>query len=339
MPGKANDKTENLTLTASVELLRGAPEDAPEASAAITGFDLSAYTGAVVERLWGRLVIALDGITASQQMPVFLGHDQDRIVGYAQRAGNEDGAFRVRGVFSQHTDAAREVMALAAEGFPWQASIGVSPRAIHELPTGAVMEVNGRQITGPIDVWTASEVFETSFVPLGADSTTSATVFERQEPAQPISQEQHMDLETLKKEHPELVQAVAAETLASLTAETLKTSCPELAAGLLAAGAEQERNRIAEVREQCIPGHEALIARLELDGKSTGADAAKAIVAAEKAARLQAAASLAQTGNPPVPMAGDPESGTGRTMKREAFNRLGDRARREALDAGVAIVE
>lgn len=339
MPGKANDKTENLTLTAPVELLRGAPEDAPEASAAITGFDLSAYTGAVVERLWGRLVIALDGITASQQMPVFLGHDQDRIVGYAQRAGNEDGAFRVRGVFSQHTDAAREVMALAAEGFPWQASIGVSPRAIHELPTGAVMEVNGRQITGPIDVWTASEVFETSFVPLGADSTTSATVFERQEPAQPISQEQHMDLETLKQEYPELVQAVAAETLASLTAETLKTSCPELAGTVLAAGAEQERNRIAEVREQCIPGHEALIARLELDGKSTGADAAKAIVAAEKAARLQAAASLAQTGNPPVPSLGDASTADTKNMKREQFNRLSPREQANAVKSGVTLVD
>ena len=186
---------------------------------------------------------------------------------------------------------------------------------------------------------TASEVFETSFVPLGADRATGATVFERQEPAQPISQEQHMDLETLKKEYPELVQAVATETLASLNTETLKTACPELASELLTAGAERERGRIAEVREQCIPGHEALIARLELDGKSTGADAAKAIVAAEKAARLQAAASLAQTGNPPVPMAGDPDSGTGTAMKREVFNRLGDRARREALDAGVAIVE
>lgn len=339
MPGKTNDKAKNLILTAPVELLRGAPGDAPEASAAITGFDLSAYTGAVVERFWGRLVIALDGITASQQMPVFLGHDQDRIVGYAQRAGNEDGAFRVRGVFSQSTDAAQEVMALAAEGFPWQASIGVSPRAIHELPTGAVMEVNGRQITGPIDVWTASEVFETSFVPLGADSTTSATVFERQEPAQPISQEQHMDLETLKKEHPELVQAVAAETLASLTAETLKTSCPELAAGLLAAGAEQERNRIAEVREQCIPGHEALIARLELDGKSTGADAAKAIVAAEKAARLQAAASLAQTGNPPVPSLGDASTADTKNMKREQFNRLSPREQANAVKSGVTLVD
>ena len=38
-------------------------------------------------------------------------------------------------------------------------------------------------------------------------------------------------------------------------------------------------------------------------------------------------------------MAGDPDSGTGTVMKREVFNRLGDRARREALDAGVAIVE
>ena len=65
-----NEKPRKLTLTAPVELLRGVPGDAPDATAAITGFDLSAYTGAVVERIWGRLVIALNGIGASQQMPV-----------------------------------------------------------------------------------------------------------------------------------------------------------------------------------------------------------------------------------------------------------------------------
>lgn len=334
-----NEKPRKLTLTAPVELLRGVPGDAPDATAAITGFDLSAYTGAVVERIWGRLVIALNGIGASQQMPVFLGHDQTRIVGYAQQAANENGVFRVRGLFSKCTDAAREVMALAAEGFPWQASIGVAPRAVVELAPGAAMEVNGQQITGPADVWMESEVYETSFVPLGADSATSATVFERQEPAQPIVQEQHMDLETLKTEHPELVQAVAAETLASLTTETLTAERPELAAELLAAGADQERGRIADVREQCIPGHEALIARLELDGISTGADAAKAIIAAEREHRTRAAAAFAADGNPPVPSLGDAAAAAAQTMKREQFNRLSPREQAHAVKNGTTLVD
>lgn len=61
---------------------------------------------------------------------------------------------------------------------------------------------------------------------------------------------------------------------------------PEAAAVLRAEaraeGAESERQRIAAVREQSLPGHEALIERLAADGQTTGEQAAVQVLAAER---------------------------------------------------------
>lgn len=58
---------------------------------------------------------------------------------------------------------------------------------------------------------------------------------------------------------------------------------PDAAKVLRAEGGAAERQRIADVREQLIPGHEALVDQLAADGQTTGAQAAVKILAAEKA--------------------------------------------------------
>jgi signal peptide peptidase SppA len=57
---------------------------------------------------------------------------------------------------------------------------------------------------------------------------------------------------------------------------------PEAAAMLRAEGAAGERDRIAAVRAQSLPGHEALIERLAADGHTTGPEAAVQVVAADR---------------------------------------------------------
>ncbi len=89
-----------------------------------------------------------------------------------------------------------------------------------------------------------------------------------------------MNIDQIKAEHPELAAALAAEGHA---------------AGL-AAGALGERERIQAVEGQSIPGHEALIASLKFDGKSTAGDAAQAVLAAEKTTRTAYATALANDG-------------------------------------------
>lgn len=147
-----------------------------------------------------------------------------------------------------------------------------------------------------------------------------------------------MTLEELKKEHPELVAALKAEILSGLTADELAEANRALADALTGHGAKLERARIADVRAQLIPGHEALIAKLELDGKSDGADAAKAIVAAERELRKQAAENLAAQANPPAATEGEPETGK-TTMKREAFNALSLADQAKTIKDGVKLVD
>lgn len=83
---------------------------------------------------------------------------------------------------------------------------------------------------------------------------------------------------------------------------------PEAAAVLRAEGAVNERDRIAAVRSQSMPGHEALIEALAADGHTTGPEAAVAIVAAENVLRKAQAEARAAEAPAPVAFAPDPET-------------------------------
>lgn len=258
-------------------------------------FIIEAYTGAVVERWWGKLAIALDGITARQAIPIFRDHARDRIVGYSQRTWTEN-SFFLSGKFSQTTPHAAEVRALAGEGFPWQASIGVAPKQVLRLEDGETVAVNGQDVRGPAEVWTKSEVYETSFVPLGADDNTSVAVFARFEE---VAKPNLIGDQTMKDN---------ATPTAAVTIESLRADHPEIIKGLLAAGADAERARIQAVSEQAMPGHEKLVAALMFDGKTSGPEAAVAILAAERAVRLSAHEALAADAVAPVAPALPPET-------------------------------
>lgn len=126
-----------------------------------------------------------------------------------------------------------------------------------------------------------------------------------------------------------------------MTLEELKTGNPDLYQAVLdegkAAGAQDERDRIASVKAQAIPGHEALIEKMAFDGKSTGSDAAMAIVAAEKTLRAAAHKTLTDDAPPAVPPA---DAGDGQqAMTRAAFEALDPAARAAYAKAGGKIIE
>lgn len=85
-----------------------------------------------------------------------------------------------------------------------------------------------------------------------------------------------------------------------LTAEQVAAEHPEVAAALRAEGASAERARIQDVEAQCIQGHESLINTLKFDGRSTGGDAAQAVLAAEKTLRNKYATSSTSEAPPPI---------------------------------------
>ena len=63
---------------------------------------------------------------------------------------------------------------MLSDGFPWQASVYVPPKAIERLEEGQTATVNGRTITGPGHVFRESSLREVTFTSLGADENTHA---------------------------------------------------------------------------------------------------------------------------------------------------------------------
>lgn len=73
-----------------------------------------------------------------------------------------------------------------------------------------------------------------------------------------------------------------------------------------AEGAETERERIKAVEGQALPGHEALIATLKFDGKTTGEKAAIQVLAAERSKGASVLRSIKSSA--PEPIAPQPEA-------------------------------
>jgi len=299
-----------VTLSAPV-LLRDAPEGKVK-----TEFDITAYTGAVVDRWWGKLAIEVDGITAKARMPIFREHTRELIVGHSLSHRKENGAFMVAGRFTGATDAAKEVQALANDGFPWQASIGVRPLKILSIEQGASARVNGQDLDGPAEIWMESEVFETSFVALGADDNTQVACFSQvNDTPAPAGHNQgkEYDMEITLS----LLESKAPDLLAQIRKDAADAAYKQGEEAGRAAGAADELARIQGVADQAMAGHEDLMATLMFDGKTTGPEAAVQILAAEKQAKQTALDNLAAGGiapvnqpappaNPPAPAPADP---------------------------------
>ncbi|WP_127804136.1 S49 family peptidase [Hydrogenophaga sp. NH-16] len=111
-----------------------------------------------------------------------------------------------------------------------------------------------------------------------ADGTSPTEPVLLTPPATPTTKETTMDLKTLAEQHPDLLATIQADARA--------------------AGAKAEQDRVAAVRAQSMKGHEALIERLAADGKTTGPEAAMAVLAAERAAQEAAGKAFVETDAP-----------------------------------------
>lgn len=100
-----------------------------------------------------------------------------------------------------------------------------------------------------------------------------------------------MKLEELQAKHPDLYATVVANAKKSGHDEGLQ------------AGITAELARVTAVNAALIPGHEELIATLAADGKTTGGEAALAVLAAENKLRDTAAAEIEDDASQTVPAA------------------------------------
>lgn len=141
-------------------------------------FNLDAYNGGelAIDLFDVPTYIDLDGVSFASNVVLMVDHDPYRTVGHVESIRVEDGKITAEGVISRLNDDAADVTASAENGFPWQCSVGGPLIDFLELREGEEMEVNGRKVAGPAAIVTKLEIREISFVALGADDTTSATL-------------------------------------------------------------------------------------------------------------------------------------------------------------------
>ncbi|GJQ27811.1 MAG: hypothetical protein HBSAPP02_28430 [Phycisphaerae bacterium] len=153
---------------------------------AIPRFSMIAYTGEPmrVEGWRFPVVVDLEGLSIpSQRRPVRFGHSMYQGVGHTERIAVEAGRLIAEGIVSRDTTAAREVVASGRRGFPWQASIGAQVAQAEFVRNGKSITVNGRTFEGPLYVARRTVLGEISFVDLGADTNTAATIAAQSAPA------------------------------------------------------------------------------------------------------------------------------------------------------------
>jgi len=168
-----------LALCAAIEWqpIEAAADD-PDAPK-IPTFSMVAYTGGpLVLASWPHpVVIDLAGLKISgRSRPVLRDHDMGRIVGHTTSIEKTVDRLTAAGSVSAANDAAREVVESAAQGFPWQVSVGARPEKVQFVEAGASAQANGKEFKGPVYVVRKSDLGEISFVAIGADDRTSANV-------------------------------------------------------------------------------------------------------------------------------------------------------------------
>jgi len=115
-------------------------------------------------------------------------------------------------------------------------------------------------------------------------------------------------------------QAATKTEMPAITAEFLAANHADLVAGFRAEGAIAERERIQSVEAQALPGHEALIASLKFDGKTTGPEAAVAVLSAERLVASDRAKSFYADAPAAVPHAAAPgdDASAGLSVEEQA---------------------
>jgi hypothetical protein len=172
----SNPRTVQMTATAAIEIEAAADGGAGNL---LPRFQMLAYTGTPMRVSGWRHPVVLDlaGLSIpSQSRPIRFGHDAMAGVGHTDSIRVEQGQLLASGIVSRDTAAAREVVISSKNGFPWQASVGASVEEFEFVKEHQQVTVNGKQHNGPLNVVRKSTLGEISFVDLGADGSTSASV-------------------------------------------------------------------------------------------------------------------------------------------------------------------
>jgi hypothetical protein len=169
------DTTRRIEFAAEVEIQASeASGDTPRKSRV----SMLAYNGGpvVVPGYAAPVVIDLAGLTGlGRNVPILRDHDTKRVVGFIQ-ASKANETLSANGQLTGKSADRLEIEEQAADGFPWQASVGVRPSRIEQVRAGKTALVNGRTVEGPAFVARESRLAEITITAIGADADTEVAV-------------------------------------------------------------------------------------------------------------------------------------------------------------------
>jgi len=211
------------------------------------------------------------------------------------------------------------------EGFPWQMSVTAYPSRVEKLEATKKAVVNGRQVTGPAYILRGSEIGEVSFVVLGADSKTSAQVFEAMSEEDISGVIGNMTIAQLQSGNPTLHDEVWALGRTKGFDEGK------------AAGAADERSRISGLLSLSLADHHRDVIEAAIkDGRSLE-QTAVALLDAENAMQAQQLEQI--RGGRQKPIANPPVSGAPNGGGELSFDAVVQEAMNEGLSRGKAIIK
>jgi len=183
--------------------------------------EIEAYNGGIMSvGYWGPVAIDLAGLVATDAVPILYSHDTfsvENILGQTSAITNDGKSIAMSGTIMAGSDIAENVKTLAANGFEFQASVGVDPLKHSFVEAGASAEVNGKTLQGPFTLIEASKLNEVSVVPMGADGSTSAKIAAEQAQALLASKEKEVTMSD-----PKVVKPVVASV--EPTAESIRAA-------------------------------------------------------------------------------------------------------------------
>jgi len=171
-----------LILSAPVENWVEASSSGDDNTQTLRRFSMVAYTGGPMSlNGWAHpVVVDLSGMEIAggqiKSRPILKDHNRSLIVGHTESIRIEGNQLLVAGVISGAGAVAQEIVESSRNGFPWQASLGAVSGQMEFVPKGKKAMANGREFAGPVHIARKSMLGEVSFVALGADDNTSASV-------------------------------------------------------------------------------------------------------------------------------------------------------------------
>ena len=127
----------------------------------------------------GPVVVDLDSLTIpSQNRPVLDDHDDstDGLIGRTTSLAIENYALPVAGVIYTKKERAKKILSANDGGHQWQLSIGLDQFVIQRVPTGQTVRVNKQDFAGPLTVVRNAYLTDLSFVSVGGDDSTWASI-------------------------------------------------------------------------------------------------------------------------------------------------------------------